>query len=491
MLPLNPSFIVVTVMFASSFTTALNVAVVMLPEFGHMGPLSTIVNEAASRHHHVDVYVAHWARHHCLELIGDVANVSCIGFGNFTIEKFDATFFERLTQLDHMSTFSIIEAEMLVYYRHALQPLLDAINERVRVDIMLIDYGVAPVGLIVADVLKLEAVLFWPLTLSTLGITNPAIPAFASALSARSMPLLSRWSNHMFQRLSRIAMSWSADNVNDVRESARLPPLGYNHMFVNRLVLTPSLVGFDMAQPLCPNIVPLGFVLPPRDTTELPAEWLEWLNTCPLGFVYINMGSVASLKPEWVAVFESVVRQLSVCVIWKISNHQQRYLTESLPSRVRTQHWFPFSPRKLLASPKIRLFVTHCGDTSVYESIFAGIPMVGVPLFADQPDVCARLLDAKIGLVVSKFNLSADLLRSSIESVMTNRMFKNEAMLLRDFYLQQKPGPTLAVEILERTAAFGTKPFLCAEASTETFSIDVLLAVSFGIACLIMIIKRG
>jgi hypothetical protein len=65
----------------------------------------------------------------------------------------------------------------------------------------------------------------------------------------------------------------------------------------------------------------------------------------------------------------------------------------------------PFSPRALLRHPRISVFVSHCGDTSVYESLDARTPIVGIPLFADQPNVCARLVDAGIGSVVAKAEL--------------------------------------------------------------------------------------
>jgi glucuronosyltransferase len=36
--------------------------------------------------------------------------------------------------------------------------------------------------------------------------------------------------------------------------------------------------------------------------------------------------------------------------------------------------------------PKTKAFVTHGGTNGLYESIYHGVPMVGIPLFADQPD---------------------------------------------------------------------------------------------------------
>ncbi|TRY92686.1 hypothetical protein DNTS_025234 [Danionella cerebrum] len=39
-----------------------------------------------------------------------------------------------------------------------------------------------------------------------------------------------------------------------------------------------------------------------------------------------------------------------------------------------------------LGHPKTKAFITHGGTNGLYEAIYHGVPMVGLPLFADQPD---------------------------------------------------------------------------------------------------------
>lgn len=45
----------------------------------------------------------------------------------------------------------------------------------------------------------------------------------------------------------------------------------------------------------------------------------------------------------------------------------------------------------MLGHPKTRAFITHGGTNGIYEAIYHGIPMVGIPLFGDQYDNIVHL----------------------------------------------------------------------------------------------------
>lgn len=48
------------------------------------------------------------------------------------------------------------------------------------------------------------------------------------------------------------------------------------------------------------------------------------------------------------------------------------------------------------------LFFTHCGMHGVLEAVHHGVPMVGMPVFADQQDVLVRLEERGVAKGVSK-----------------------------------------------------------------------------------------
>ncbi|CAF3066976.1 unnamed protein product, partial [Rotaria sp. Silwood2] len=53
--------------------------------------------------------------------------------------------------------------------------------------------------------------------------------------------------------------------------------------------------------------------------------------------------------------------------------------------------------QRVLAHSSVRLFIGHGGLNSVGEAIYAHIPIIIVPGFADQLIMAAKIMEAKIG----------------------------------------------------------------------------------------------
>lgn len=93
------------------------------------------------------------------------------------------------------------------------------------------------------------------------------------------------------------------------------------------------------------------------------------------------------------------------------------------PSNVRLEPEVP--QQQLLNSAEV--FVTHAGYSSVRESLTAGVPMVCLPLFADQPNNAARVEELKAGVSVDVKTLTADVLAERIQHVLRTRAYHDKA----------------------------------------------------------------
>jgi len=168
-----------------------------------------------------------------------------------------------------------------------------------------------------------------------------------------------------------------------------------------KLWLINSIPGLDYPQPLPPLVQYTGPMIntDAMDGVErMPPEVDSFLGSVPPDkpVVYVSYGTVAVLSEDLVRHISAQFTGEDFYVVWALPKSQQNGLPKQLPRNVFVHHWIP-TPR-ILANPKVRVFVSHCGGNSVSESIALGVPIVGYPQFGDQLPNCARLASSGAGI---------------------------------------------------------------------------------------------
>ncbi|XP_068831299.1 UDP-glucuronosyltransferase 2A1 isoform X2 [Capricornis sumatraensis] len=122
-------------------------------------------------------------------------------------------------------------------------------------------------------------------------------------------------------------------------------------------------------------------------------------------------------------------------VLWRYKGKKPA----TLGANTRLYDWIP--QNDLLGHPKAKAFITHGGTNGIYEAIYHGVPMVGVPMFADQPDNIAHM-KAKGAAVEVNINTmtSADLL-NALRTVINEPSYKENAMRLKMIHHDQPVKP--------------------------------------------------
>ncbi|XP_016079995.1 PREDICTED: UDP-glucuronosyltransferase 3A2-like [Miniopterus natalensis] len=244
---------------------------------------------------------------------------------------------------------------------------------------------------------------------------------------------------------------------------------------------------FDFAQPLLPNTVYIGGLLD-KPVEQIPQEFENFIAQFgDKGFIIVALGSLVNIVqyPEVLKEMNSAFAQLPQGVIWKCSPSLWPKDIK-LAANVKIVDWLPQSD--LLAHPSIRLFVTHGGLNSVMESIQHGVPMVGIPLFADQPGNIIRVEAKNLGVSILTEELKADTLALKMKQVIREKRYKS-AVLAASIIKRSHPlTPAQRLvgwidHILQTGGAAHLKPHAFQQPWYEQYLLDVflfLLVVTLG-----------
>ena len=118
------------------------------------------------------------------------------------------------------------------------------------------------------------------------------------------------------------------------------------------------------------------------------------------------------------------------------------------PPHVHAERYVPQS----LLLPRCDLVVCHGGHNTVLASIAHGLPLVVIPIAADQPENARRCAELGLGRVVGPDERTSAAIRAAAREALRDPRYRQNAQRLGD-EMEALPGPERGVELLERLAA--------------------------------------
>jgi len=70
--------------------------------------------------------------------------------------------------------------------------------------------------------------------------------------------------------------------------------------------------------------------------------------------------------------------------------------------------------------PKVKLFISHGGMSGVYEAVDAGVPVLGFPIYNDQPRNIDNLVDAGMAISMDLLSVTEETFLNAVLEIVNN-----------------------------------------------------------------------
>ncbi|KAM5271744.1 UDP-glucuronosyltransferase 2B15-like [Ctenodactylus gundi] len=192
----------------------------------------------------------------------------------------------------------------------------------------------------------------------------------------------------------------------------------------------------EFPRPTLPNFEFVGG-LHCKPAKPLPKEMEDFVQSSgENGIVVFSLGSVVpNITEERANVISSALAQIPQKVLWRFDGKKPN----TLGANTRLYEWIP--QNDLLGHPKTKAFITHGGANGVFEAIYHGVPMVGVPLLWDQLDNIAHMEAKGAAVKVTFTTMSSTDLLNALKTVINNPVYKENAMQLSSIHHDQPMKP--------------------------------------------------
>ncbi|KAL4112574.1 hypothetical protein QTP88_016329 [Uroleucon formosanum] len=196
----------------------------------------------------------------------------------------------------------------------------------------------------------------------------------------------------------------------------------------------------ESSRPVTPNVVYVGGIhLKPPKT--LPKDILDFIENSPQGVIFFTFGStikVSSLPKHIEQSFKEALANIPQRVLWKYEGEMK-----DKPKNVMTRKWFP--QREILLHPKVKLFISHGGMSGVYETVDGGVPVLGFPVFYDQPRNIENLVLNGMAISMDLLSITTEKLSNAISELINNEKYARNAKIASDRFKDRPMTPQQSV----------------------------------------------
>lgn len=249
----------------------------------------------------------------------------------------------------------------------------------------------------------------------------------------------------------------AAERLDPIRQSWDLPPDPDLSSLYRHLYLGYSPTGFalqDVGVPGGSHPLPATTqLIRPQFYDDAQNESLpDWFaHLPPQPNVYVTLGTEVNNEPEFYPrVLQTIItglRDAPINLIVTLGRDKDPADFGPQPANVHIERYIPQS----LLLKHCDLMVMHGGSNSLLAAVDVGLPLVIVPLIADQFFNAHVAQSIRLGQVVQLGELNATAVRAAVDQVLDNPIYRQNALRLQA-ELHSLPDQNYAVELVERVA---------------------------------------
>ncbi|CAK1594073.1 unnamed protein product [Parnassius mnemosyne] len=203
------------------------------------------------------------------------------------------------------------------------------------------------------------------------------------------------------------------------------------------LVLGNSHVSIGHATRLPQSYKPIAGYHIEKVVKPLPQDLKAIMDNAENGVIYFSLGTGLKSKELPSSIKRGLLQlfaNLKQTVIWK--------LEENLPDRPKNVHILQWAPQQsILAHPNCALFITHGGLLSSTETLHFGVPIIGIPVLADQFNNIDRAVKKGYAIRVDLTYSLVDDLKVAINNMLSDPKYKKTVKELSFIYHDRPVSP--------------------------------------------------
>ncbi|CAI6347273.1 unnamed protein product [Macrosiphum euphorbiae] len=247
----------------------------------------------------------------------------------------------------------------------------------------------------------------------------------------------------------------------------------------------------EPARSLTPDVVQIGGIhlTAPK---PIPKDILEFIENATHGVIYFSFGSMVSMSslPESIqSAFRKALARVPQKVLWKYEGEMK-----DKPKNVMTRKWIP--QRDILLHPKVKLFISHGGISGVFEAVDAGVPLLGFPIYNDQPRNIDNLVDTGMAISMDLLSVTEETFLNAVLEIVNDKRYQKNAKIASERFKDRPMSPAESVVywteyVLRHNGAPNLKSHALDLTWYQYYLVDVICTLLFIAFVILFIIYYG